>query len=108
MEINTIISGTLLKALTIALMIYIAKKWNHGELKSPIKTLKKHKRKHGIITASAILTWWLITPTGTPDDIITLWLIKTIGLLPSIIIIALLTVFIIWKLRITMKLYKKR
>ena len=107
MEI-TLISGTLLKALALAIMIYFAKKWNHGELKTPIKTLKKYRNEYGIITALFLVAWWLVTPTGTPDDVITLWLIGTIGLIPAIIIIAALTLYLVWRLRTSIALFKRK
>ena len=107
-ELLNWITPTITKAIIIALLIFIARKWSNGGLNKPIQKLKKIRTRYGITTILLIIIWWLITPSLSADDIITVIIITKIGIIPYILIVGLLTAYIIYRLKITITIYKNK
>ena len=89
-------------------MVILANRWAEGKLDKPIKKLGQFKRRYGIFTMVLILVWWLLTPSGLPDDFITLWLINQYGMTAYVLSVAALTVYLLWRLKVTIVIYKAK
>ena len=102
------IPDTVLKAILLAMLVFIAWKWSSGGFKKPMAQLKKFKHKYGLVTVMLIVLWWIITPSfGMPDDIITVYLLAKFGFVPYLIAVGLLTAYIIYRLKVTIVIYEK-
>lgn len=105
MEIG-ILSASALKALVIAVLIVLAKQWADGKFSKPIKNLKNLRKEYGLVTIALIIFWWVLTPSGMPDDLLAVWLIANVGIVPYSLLLGGLTLYLLWRLRITFVIYK--
>jgi len=96
----------IIKLLVFIGLIILANLWSKGIIEKQAAKAKKLTKKYGLFTGLLIILWWFITPSGMPDDIITVFLISTFGLLIYIIMVVALTLYLIWRLRITLVIYK--
>lgn len=105
--VTAFIGTTAGKALLVAVMVLLARKWSRGDFDKPMKNLRQVGREYGIVTILLLLLWWVLTPSGLPDDYVAVWLLATIGLVPYILLLGALTVYLIWRLRVTIVIYRK-
>lgn len=106
-EIMRFVGTTLGKALFVAVLILLARKWAMGDFDKPVKNLQQLGKEYGITTFLLLVVWWLITPSGSPDDYISFWLIAQIGFVPYILLVGALTIYIMWRLKVTIVIYRK-
>jgi hypothetical protein len=104
--ISEILTSTLMKVFILIFIIFLAYRWQNGSYDKQIKKIKKLKKSYGLITIFLIIIWWLITPSGSVDDVITIYLINLIGMAWFILVVLLLTLYILWRLRINITIYK--
>ena len=101
------LTATALKAIIIAFLIVLAKQMADGKFAKPIKNIKNLRKEYGLVTLALIIFWWVLTPSGMPDDLLAVWLIANIGVVPYSIILAALTLYLLWRMRITFVIYRK-
>ncbi len=94
--------------LAFAGMLFIANKWASGKLNKPLKALKNFKKKYGVTTIILIVLWWILTPSGLPDDFLTIWFILTVGFNAYLVTISLLTLYLIYRMKIVLVIGGKR
>jgi hypothetical protein len=94
------------RLIIFGVMIFLANRWSSGSMDKQIKKAKQFKKRYGILTVVLIIAWWILTPSGMPDDFITLYFINMVGMTWYILTIGLLTAYIIYRLRITLVIYR--
>lgn len=100
------INATVIRICILIAMLYLGNKWQAGSYNKQIRKIKGFKRRYGIVTVILIIVWWLLTPSGSPDDFITLYFIGTFGMAWYLISAVLLTLYIFWRLRISITIYE--
>jgi hypothetical protein len=101
-------TGTVVKAIVLALLVYLAHKWSNGDFDKHIKNLKQMGKEYGIVTLFLIVVWWILTPSGLPDDLIAVWLVAQIGVIAYSVGLGALTLYLLWRMRVTIVIYKKK
>lgn len=106
--LNKFLTTQVVKLIVFIAIIYLANRWSEGRFVTQIAQAKKMGHRYGWTTVALVAVWWLITPSGgTPDDLITVWLIKTLGWQIYLAACLLLTMYLWWRLRVTIVIYKK-
>lgn len=108
MDLASIFATSAAKAILIAVLIFMAHKWAKGDLDKPLKSLKKVGKEYGIVTVILLIIWWILTPSGMPDDYAMVWLVAKFGLVPYLITLGSLTIYLLWRMKVTIVIYKKR
>jgi hypothetical protein len=96
------------KAIIIAVMVLIAHKWSKGEYDKNIKSLTRLGKEYGVVTLALIVVWWILTPSGMPDDAVAVWILSQLGLVPYVLLLGGLSAYLVWRLRVTIVIYKKK
>ena len=97
-----------MKAIVIAFLIVLAHQWANGKFTDPIKNLRSLRKEYGLVTFALIIFWWVLTPSGMPDDLVAVWLVATFGVVAYVIILGALTLYLLWRMRITFVIYKSK
>ena len=101
-----IIQTNLFKAVTLAAMLFVAHRWSKGDYDKSLKHLKHAGKEYGVVTLLLIAAWWFITPTGTIEDVTSVWLLAKLGMVLYVLMLGLLTVYLVWRLKVTIVIYK--
>jgi len=103
---EALIHAGVIRIVIFIFMIMMANRWSTGALKKQVRKLNGWKKTYGLFPVLLIILWWVITPSGLPDDYITLYLINIWGFTWYVIIVTLLTIYLYWRLSITITIYK--
>lgn len=104
--ITQYIGVNMLKTLIFAALLFMAYQWANGGMAKQIAKVKRFKAKYGVMTMLLVILWWLLTPSGLPDDFITLYLIDKFGFTAYVLFTSLLTVYLTYRMKVTLVIYK--
>lgn len=99
---------TAAKAIGLSVMLFLAHKWSRGDYDKQLRGARSLRQEYGLITFLLLLLWWLLIPSGTPDDIVTVWAIATFGLVAYLIFLGVLTLYLIWRFKVAIVIYRGR
>jgi hypothetical protein len=97
-----VLGPSIIKVVMFTVVVYLANQWSHGNYDKKIRKLKKIKKRYSTTTLLLLIVWWVLTPSGTPDDAITIAIIAYLGFPLYLILVILLTLYIIWRLNVTL------
>lgn len=102
-----LITANFMKLILLLIIVFIANRWASGSLDKPIRMANGFKKRYGIFTMLFVLAWFFMVPTGTPDDLISIWIIAKHGIIPYLAVFLVITLYLIWRLKVTFVIYKK-
>jgi hypothetical protein len=104
--INQLLGTDLFKILAFVLILFIAHKVAFMDWAAKRTQMAKFTKRYGIGTVLLIIVWWLITPSGSIDDVITIYLMDQLGMKAYIMLVVALSAYLVYRMGITLHIYK--
>jgi hypothetical protein len=96
-----LLGPSMIKIISFGILVYLVNQWSHGNYDKKIRSLKRIKRRYSSTTLILLVIWWVLTPSGTPDDVITLAIIDYLGFTLYMVLVSMLTIYVIWRMNVT-------
>lgn len=94
-----------LKLIVFAIILFLGYLWTSGSLKKYANQAKKLGHRYGFITLLLLIGWWILFPTGTIEDSFIMVIVGYIGWPLYFIGIGLLSLYLLWRLQVTILIY---
>lgn len=104
--LNNLLETDIVKILIFIAVLYFAHRLANMNWAKKRAQMRSFTKRYGIGTVGLIIAWWLITPSGSVDDIITIYLMKTLGMTNYMLLVAGLTAYLIYRLGVTLVIYR--